>query len=163
MALTSTQLLTSQTYDNSSITGNGEFELCTCIINNSNRLPYVRLVIDYEAVTPDLTLPGSYIISAVLEGERDDGKYYPIAYQFEPFRRLSDGPQRIILVGPGIESGQGVDDIVYPADHTEARISREQGNAAAKMRLRLRIKESNFGGAQSFQNVTISAYVEMFD
>ena len=163
MALQSTQLFASQTYDNSGVTGNGEFELANIEFANSNRLPNVRLVMDYEAVNPDLGLWGSWMVSMVLEGERDDGKFYPIAYQFEPFRRMNDGPQRIILVGPGVEPGQGVDDIVYPADHTEARISREQGNAAASMRLRIRIKETNYGGAQSFQSVTLSAYVEMFD
>ena len=76
---------------------------------------------------------------------------------------MSDGKTRIIMVGPGILSGQGVDDIVYPSDHVEARVSKEQGNTSASMRLHFKITENDFGGAQSFQSVVISVYLELFD
>ncbi len=163
MATQTQQLLSSQVFTNAAVTANGEYDLANVNINNTNKLPNCRIIIEYENLIPNVALPGSFFISAILEGQRADGKYYPIAYQFEPFRRMSDGSQRIILVGPQIQSGQGIDDIIYPADKVEARVSKEQGNTAANMRLHLKLIETGFGMIDSFQSVKISAYMELFD
>lgn len=163
MAVQSSQLLSSVVYDNNIVTANGEYVLATVEWTNSNKLPNCRVVVDYEAINPNLQFPGSFLIAVVVEGEREDMGWYPIAYQYEPFTRLSDGAQRIIFFGPSIASGQGIDDIVYPANRTEARISKEQSAGAAKMRLKIRLVESDYTGLNAFQSVTISAYVEMFD
>ena len=163
MIAQSLQLISNVTYDNSGLSGNAEIDLALVAIDNIFNLPNCRLLIDYESLNPNLQLPGSFMISALIESQRQDGAYYPIAYQYKPVQRLSDGPTRIILLGPNIKSGQGTDDVIYPADRIEARISRVQGATSSAMRLRIRVKETDFGGPQSFQSVTISAFVEIFD
>lgn len=162
-----TQTLCSQQFTNSTITSNGTFVIFSgSTIANNNALPGGRLVVDFSGASP---LEGgeinpSYAITCILEGIQD-GVWYPIAYQFEPFKgNPNNGLQRIVVLQPDISTyDAGIDDIVYVADTTIARISRQQGRVPAQIRLRILLKENGFGTANAFVSATIKATLELYD
>jgi len=163
----STQTLCNQVLTNVDITGNGVFTLFAgTTVNNSVGLPCARLVLDYASIVPEDTgnNPISYSISPVLEGLQDQ-VWFPLAYQFEPYKGAGwNGHQRIVVLQPGISTfDAGVDDSVWVGDTTIARISRQQGRACQSMRLKVVCKESGFGTAGAFQQVHLTALLELFD
>ena len=159
-------LCTNQVITNANITGNGR---CSCYtsstITNPGNYPSLRVVLDYSNPLP---LDGgavaiTYSIGAILESEKD-GRWFPIAYQFEDFYNPDGGSRRILTLQPDIDSfDAGIDDIIYVAGATEARVSRQQGKVGSSFRLRIIINERGFGGAGAFQSVTLNAYGELYD
>lgn len=163
----STQTVCDQTINNTAITGNGIFTLFTSsTINNTFGLTSARLVLDYSSPNPadNGSNTITYSIGAILEGLQDS-IWYPVAYQFEPYKGNSaNGNQRIVVVQPGIQSfDAGIDDIIWVGDTTIARISRQQGRLPASLRLRIICKESGYGGSGAFQSMILKAMLEMYD
>lgn len=161
------QTLCNQGFTNSVVTGNGTFVLYQgATVSNNNALPCARLIVDFSnpVSVDDGVINPSYGITCVLEGIQD-GVWYPVAYQFEPFRGNPDnGSQRILIVGPDISTyDTGIDDIVWVAETTSARISRQQGRIPAQIRLKILVRESQFGTANAFSSVTIRALLELHD
>lgn len=143
------------------IAENGMYDLYTSSNqNNNNALPSCRLVIDYSNLTPG-DIPGG--ITAVVEA-MNGSNWFPIAYQFEPFRNADQGSQRILHLGPGIDTyNDGIDSIVYVGNRTTARISRQQGRAGSAFRVKLRLEEAGYGTPFQFDSVRVSVYGELFD
>lgn len=163
----STQTLCDQTLNNTAITGNGVFTLFTsATINNSVGLASGRVILDYSSANPsdNGTNTITYAITAVLEGLQDS-VWYPVAYQFEPYKGNSaNGNQRIMVVQPGIQAfDAGIDDIIWVGDTTIARVSRQQGKLPTALRLKMVCKENGFGGSGAFQSVVVKAMLEMYD
>lgn len=134
-------------------------------ISNNNNLPSARIVVEYTAVTPDdsVNVEKTFGVTAILEALGGNGQWFPVAYQFEPFRSLQNGSKRVIVLQPDISDfNAGIDDIVYVADATVARISRQQGKCGGTMRVRLVLRE-NGTGAGALQSLTVTAYGELYD
>jgi len=163
MAQITFALLNGQQITNAVVTGNGTFDLYTSAAqNNTVNMPCLRLVVDYHASVPDdITIPGG--ISVVVESQ-NNGNWFPIAYQFEAYRRADNGPKRIIVLQPDISTfDAGIDDIMWIGDTTAARISRQQGKVGATYRVRVQLKEIAHGQPNQFQSVTMSIYGELYD
>lgn len=160
MAQSQFGLLINQTITNQGITSNGSFDLYTSPIqNNSNSLPSIRLVTEYAEVTP-VDIGG---INVVIEAQ-NNGLWFPIAYQFEPYRNQENGNKRIIMLQPEMSTyDDGIDSIVYVGDRTVARISRQQGRVGSSFRVRVSINETNYGTINAFQSVKLSIYGELYD
>lgn len=161
MAQQSITIINAQVLSAGGVTGNGVFDLyVSATQNNNNALPGIRLIMDYsELQSPEL--PGG--ITAVVEA-MNGSNWFPVAYQFEPFRNVDQGNQRIVYMAPGIDTySDGIDSIVYVGGSTVARVSRQQGRVGSSFRLRLLLEETAFGGGNAFQSVRVSAYGELFD
>jgi hypothetical protein len=159
MAFQEFTLATNLTLTNVNVTGNGVFTLWTSQnINNNNNLPGCRLIVDYSNPSPS-----DIAVTAVLESNRN-GMWFPLAYQFNPFNNIDNGPQRIIFLTPTTDSdNSGIDDDVYVGNAVIARISRQQGRCSSSMRVRLILNENNYGNQYAFQSVRVSVYGELFD
>jgi len=160
MAQSQFTLLNNQTFTNQNIISNGVFDLWTSTVqNNSNGLPAMRLVVDYNNVNP--TDIGG--INVVVEAQ-NNGLWFPIAYQFEPYRNSENGSKRIIILQQDMNTyDDGIDSIVYVGNATVARISRQQGRAGSSFRVRISVAETNYGTMNAFQSATISMYGELYD
>jgi hypothetical protein len=154
-------LLNNVVLSSAGIPGNGVHDLYVSgTQSNNNGLPNCRLVVEYTELAPIELLGG---ITAVIEA-MNGGRWFPIAYQFEPFRNMDQGTQRIIHLGQTIDTyNDGIDSIVYVGGRTIARISRQQGRATSSFRVRLQLEETAFGMANAFQSVRASIYGEVFD
>ncbi len=162
MASQSFTLLNNQVLSLPGITSNGVYDLYTSATqNNNNNLPSIRMVIDYHQLNPvDIYSSGIGVVVEALNG----GKWFPAAYQFEPYRNSENGNQRLIFLQPDISTyDDGIDSIVYVGDRTIARISRQQGRIGSSFRVRVILSENNYGTANAFQNVTMSIYGELYD
>ena len=117
--------------------------------------------LDYHQLNPvDIYSSGIGVVVEALNG----GKWFPAAYQFEPYRNSENGNQRLIFLQPDISTyDDGIDSIVYVGDRTIARISRQQGRIGSSFRVRVILSENNYGTANAFQNVTMSIYGELYD
>lgn len=134
-------------------------------IQNSNNLPSVRLVVDWANIVPDssVNVQKTFSLTVVLES-LIGSSWFPIAYQFEPYRSPGYGDKRILVLQPDISTfDAGIDDIVWVGEETLARISRQQGKAAATMRIRVVLNEQQPGGPGAFQSVSLSVYGELYD
>lgn len=165
-----------QTFNNSVVTGNGTFLLSSSAsINNSvGSLKSLKLVTEYSNISPDFgENPQTFDLDVVVEGQFGT-RWFPIAYQFSPYRNSFNGDQRIIQLQPNIAGfDAGVDDVVFVGDSTIARISRQQGSLPdSAFRMCILITERGYveetpgvwvPGPGSFQGVTISALGEAFD
>jgi len=152
--------------DNTPITGNGSFTLITSNdLPNANNFNSLRMVIEYKITTP-ASNDRNFDITAVVESSNEVNPtpmWYPIAYQFNSFRRDIQGTSRILILQPNMSTfDTGVDDVVFVAGE-RARISRQQGKLGGEFRLRIAILESGFGGPGGFQDMLISAYGERFN
>lgn len=161
MAQQNFSLLNQQQITNTNVTGNGTHVLYTSgAISNNNNLPKLRLVVDYHDAEPGYLPNGISVVAEVMNGSN----WYPMAYQFEPYRSIDNGTQRIILLEPEMNTyNDGIDSIVYVGDATIARISRQQGKVGGQFRVRVILKENNYGTAQAFQSVTMSIYGDISD
>ena len=159
MATQAFSLANNLTITNAGITDNGVFTVWTSSnISNNNNLYGLRLVIDYANPNPT-----DVSITAIVEASQA-GMWFPVAYQFNPFNNIDNGPQRIILVLPNTSSDSaGIDDDMYVGNSVIARISRQQGKAGSTMRVRLVAQENNYGLSNQFQSVKVSIYGELFD
>lgn len=134
-------------------------------ISNNNNLPNCRIVVEYREITPDnsLNVAKTFGLTAVLEGLLN-GQWFPLAYQFEAFQNPDNGQQRVLVMQQDIQSfDAGIDDIVYVAGATVARISRQQGKAVGTLRLRIILQENDPAGPGCFQSVRLTAYGELYD
>jgi mannose/fructose/N-acetylgalactosamine-specific phosphotransferase system component IIB len=134
-------------------------------IQNNNNLPNCRLVVIYDDISPDNSLNAqkTFGLTAVLEALLD-GKWFPVAYQFEPFQNPDNGRQRIIVMQQDVQSfDAGIDDVVYVAESTVARISRQQGKAAATMRVRIILRENDANNVGAFSSVSLTVFGELYD
>lgn len=149
------------------LAGDGTVVLAeSAFVANQNNpvLRAMNLIIEYDA-TPDGAggLP-SFEIGAVVEG-KNGAHWYPIAYQFSPYRYPQQGRKRIITLDPDATVlDAGVDDIVYVANEVQAKINRQQGTVPDEgIRVRLLLTEYDFGGPNSFQQATVTAYGELYN
>ncbi len=143
---------------NSAVQGNGTYTVWTSNVqNNPNDLSSMRVIIDYSSPNPS-----AINITAIVESSQD-GNWFPICYQFTPFTDSGNGPKRILVMQPDILSiNSGIDDDTYIGDSVVARTSRFQGKVGANFRVRLVVYENNYGLANSFQNVTVNVYGELY-
>lgn len=155
------------------VTSDGTFKLAVSapVSNSQGALRSLRLVLRYDSITPDAPeLPEdpsqTFDISAIVEGRGEDGtQWFPVAYQFSPFKATYQGRERIIILQPNIlVLDLGVDDIIFVNDATRARVSRQQGAVPdTEMRVALSVTERGFGQGGAFQSVKISGFGELFD
>ena len=134
-------------------------------IQNNNNLPNCSVVISYDGITPNNTLnvQKTFGLTAVLEALLD-GKWFPVAYQFEPYRNPDNGKQRILVMQQDVQSfDAGIDDVVYVAESTVARISRQQGKAAGTMRVRVILRENDVNAEGAFSSVNLTIFGELYD
>lgn len=166
MAKQAFQFLDAVALTNSVVTENGTYVLTSSAsVSNTVGLKSMKLVIEYSNINPDFgAVPQTFDIDAVVEG-RFGARWFPIAYQFTPYRNPFNGNQRIIQLQP-LMSGfdAGVDDIMWVGDATRARISRQQGQLPdTEFRLCILVTERGYGGSGAFQGVTVTALGEAFD
>lgn len=159
MATQAFSLANNLVLNNSGITGNGVFTIWTSSnISNNNNLYGMRLIVEYSN-----PLPTSVSVTAVVEALQS-GMWFPVAYQFNSFNNMDNGPQRILLLLPNISSDNaGIDDDMYVGNSVIARISRQQGKAGATMRVRLIAQENSYGTGSQFESIKVSMYGELFD
>lgn len=152
---------------NSAVTGNGTFTIFTSSnVTNNNDIKSLRVVAKYSNPVPldGNPDPTAYSIQCVIEGRVNTDVWYPIAYQYEPWRNFDEGDQRIILLQPNLSTiDTGIDDIIYAGGATVARLSRQQGVAANPMRLRVLLRETAYGTPQAFQSIHLEVKGELFD
>lgn len=150
------------------VTGNGTFvihESSPPYVNTTDK-PGMRVVVTYGSPVPQdgQPEPTGYAIQCLVEGKLNTDLWYPIAYQYEPWRNFDEGSQRIILLQPDISTfDTGIDDIVYAGGSTIARISRQQGRASHDIRLRVLLRETKFGTPEAFQSIAMEVKGELFD
>jgi hypothetical protein len=149
------------TVDNSAITANGEYDLfISSTKTNSVGLPSLRVVVDYETLVPVDLIGG---LNIVIESE-NNGVWYPVAYQFEAFINAQQGNKRIIMLQPNMSTyNDGVDSIIWFANKTEGRISRQQGKVGTEFRVRMALVENGFGGPYAFQSIKFNILGELYD
>lgn len=162
------QLLTSQTFDNSAITGNGSFDLwISPTVSNSNLRSSIKLIVDYEDNQP---VPGSipdpvqYDLVAFLESDDGSGGgWYPFHYQFEPYRVPNSGRQHILIMEPGIFNlDEGVPIDIWDGVRVVARQSKKQGSVPDNFRVRIQLNEFRYGEPGAFQSATISVHYQLY-
>ena len=138
--------------------------LSSQVINNGSGTVYnsLRLEVDYVGLTPS---SGQFFIGVLVEAENDAGDYVPVAYQFTPIRSANQAQKRIIVLQPDMDTfNLGIDDIVFPVDREEARISRQQGFLPeSNIRVRVLLKDNDPAGATAFSSVTVTAAVELYN
>ena len=159
MAISQFSLANDLTIDNSIITSNGTFTIWTSQVqNNNNNLPALRLIVSYSNPSPvDVN------VTAIVESSQN-GIWYPIAYQFNPFNNVDNGKERIIILQPDMNSiNAGIDDDMYVGGMVVARTSRQQGKVGSSFRVRLVCYENNYGNQSAFQSLKVSVYGELFD
>lgn len=164
MAQQSFTLATNLVRASSAVEGTSDLFVSSPIQNNNN-LPNCRLVVVYDNITPDNSLNAqkTFGLTAVLEALLD-GKWFPVAYQFEPFQNPDNGKQRIIVMQQDVQSfDAGIDDVVYVADATVARISRQQGKATGTMRVRIILRENDADNVGAFSSVSLTIFGEFYD
>jgi len=178
MAKQSFSLFEDQEFNNSVVTGNGTFLLASsAAVNNSvGGFKSLKLVVEYSNVVPEFgDNPQTFDLDVVVEGKFAD-RWFPVAYQFTPYRNPMNGNQRIIQLQPSIAGfDAGVDDVIYVGDSTIARISRQQGSLPdSQFRMCLQVTERGWvetspgsgvwqPGPGSFQGVTVTAVGEAFN
>lgn len=155
------------------VNANGTFHLATSaeISNSQSALRSLQLILRYDSVIPEAPqLAGepaqTFDISAIVEGRSEDGtQWFPIAYQFSPFRSSFQGSERILMLQPNIiVIDLGVDDVIYVNDGVRARVSRQQGAVPdTAFRVCVTVTERGYGGGGAFQSVTLTGFGELFD
>lgn len=165
MAVSQVQLL-NQSFNNSQITANGTYDLYVGPeMSNNNNLPSLRAAVDFSNFVPldGGAINPKYSITALFESIQS-GVWFPIAYQFTPYRGNGSGNQRIIILQPNIDTfNLGIDDAIYVADQTIALVSRQQGKLGPSYRLRVVLRETGYGTPEAFQSGTIKVVAELHD
>ena len=158
----------SEVFDNTGITGNGVWHLATSTEQpNATGLNSIRVVCEYESVTP-ASNDREFDLTCIVESSNGETgaaqKWFPIAYQFDPFRRDIKGKTRELILQPSIVViDMGVDDGIQLGGDTVARISRQQGKLGDDFRVCIVLHEQDYGGPGAFQSATISVYGERFN
>lgn len=152
---------------NSVVTANGLYDLwLSADQSNPLGLTSLKMVIDYKDSSPGYGGPAlTFEIGFVIEA-RIGSNWYPIAYQFEPYRAPTDGngKKRILVLQPDISTfDAGIDDVMWVGGETVARVSRQQGKLGDLWRARMIVRENGYGGAGAFQSVTFDCYGETYD
>jgi hypothetical protein len=153
-----------KTAANIGINGNGIYTVWTSQTQqNPTDLTSLRTIIDYKDTSPTYgENPITFEISALIESQ-NNGNWFPVAYQFEPFRTADQGKKRILLLQPDISTfDSGIDDIIYVGGETIARISRQQGKLGPSWRARIIVLENGYGSPGAFQSLTFNVYGEVF-
>lgn len=124
----------------------------------------IKISIDYQVLTPDIS-GASFFLNAFLEFKDALGNYKLAMTQFNSHNRSRNGPLRIMIMQPNIDTfNLGVDDIVFPIDRTLCRISRAQGELPqGEFRVKMVLQENNPAGANPFVSVRISGEVEQYN
>lgn len=126
----------------------------------------IRLTLTYSELTPD---PGGSVpfqLGCTIQTKDDvSGNYLPLGYQFNPYNRSSTASERIIIVQPNMDTfNLGIDDIIFPLDREQARISREQGKLTeGKYRVIISLRDNDPTGPNAFVSVRISAEAELYN
>lgn len=156
-----------QTINNAAITGNGSHQvLVTNAYANNSGKNSLRVVITFSDPLPldGNPEPTGYSISCVVEGLLNSDDWYPLAYHFDSWRNFDNGSQKIIVLQPNILStDDGIDTATWVGGQTLALISRQQGQCADTIRLRIIVRETKHGTPEAFQSVHISAKGELYD
>lgn len=135
-----------------------EFDNSTGTIYNS-----LKVEINYSDLLP--VSGGQYFIGATIEAKDDLGNFSPIHYQFTPIRGTSQALKRIMILQPDMDTfNLGIDDIVFPVDDEEARISREQGLLPeSTFKVCLKLQDNDPLGANPWTQVRIGATGEKYN
>jgi hypothetical protein len=131
-------------------------------ISNATGQKGCRVVADFLSVIPDAP-GGSFELTLLIEGKSTLGNWYPVAYQFSPFKYTALAPERQLILQPDISDfNTGIDDSVYVSREI-ARISRMQGFLpSTEFRVCLMLMDNN-PGPNGFQSVTVTAVGERYD
>lgn len=130
-------------------------------ISNNNGLESVKVVVSYDALTPDrATAATSYSIQAVIEEEIATGVWTPIAYQFTGINDTTNAPERIMILTPELVIDVGQDNVIYAGGRAIAKVSSTQGTLPGKFRVKLLL--DTYGDTAPLTSVTISAYGRKF-
>lgn len=130
-------------------------------IDNSGQNSFERgeITLRYGSLAPVTGGGGSYRIGAVLEAKDANGDWQlTAASQFSQLTGRDSQPLlRVVQMGEGIGPlDTGVDDVVFPLDKEEGRISRSEGRLPnAWIRFRILIKDTDPEGAGGFDSVTL--------
>ncbi|RKZ92521.1 MAG: hypothetical protein DRQ40_08660, partial [Gammaproteobacteria bacterium] len=148
------------------INANGTFTLALSSEHSNSPAgnPMLKMVMTYDGITPDFgSVPQTFDIDCVIEG-KNGNEWFPVAYQFAPFRKSKEGRIRILSLEPSVAGfDAGVDDVMFVGDTVEARVSRQQGRLpATSFRVRVSVTERDYGGPGSFQEVCLSGFGEVF-
>lgn len=134
---------------------NGDVAISSVIANN-NELSSIRIVIKYESGLP---AGCGCEIRAILEEEIAAGVWVALAYQFEFINTGLNANTRIIELTPAFNLNEGTDNFIDV--NGGIRVSKSQGSAASKMRVR--IVTNTFSGGAGLSSLTVSAYGRLFD
>ena len=78
---------------------------------------------------------------------------------------FSEAQKRILIMQPDMDTfNLGIDDIVFPVNKEEARISRGQGSLPeSTFRVCLQLVDNDPTGANAFSQVTVNAAGELYN
>jgi len=127
------------------------------VINNNNGLDSVKVVVRYEAFSPDrATELNSFTLQAVIEEEISAGIWTPISYQFTPINDSTNAGERILTLSPSLVLDVGLDNIIYAGGKSIARLSATQGHLPD--RFRVKIIMDTQGDSAPLTTLTVSGY-----
>lgn len=143
------------------LVANAIYSVISPEIDNSGQNSFERgeVTLKYGDLAPVSGGGGSYRIGAVLEQKDVNGNWQlTAASQFSQLTGRDSQPlQRVLQMWEGAGPlDAGVDDVVFPLDQEECRVSRSEGRLPnAILRIRILIKDSDPGGAGGFDTVTL--------
>lgn len=151
------------------VTGFGRFKLWTSpSYTTPPGFESIEIFVDYEddGLNPNEGIR-NYDLFMILQVNNDESgineRWVNKMNHFSPYRRPNSGRLRQMLLAPEmVNVDPGVDDIQF-TNTVEGRISRAQGHLGPEWRLQLVLIENDFGGAGAFQQVTFSAWAELFN
>ena len=98
-------------------------------------------------------------LQAVIEAKADNGQYFPIGYQFNPFRIDYDGQFHTIVVDPNVFwSDAGVSNIVYVGGRTIGEVSPQQVALPTDWRICVHVKTPT---GSTLDNIDIDIAAEL--
>lgn len=125
-------------------------------ISNTSGDNSVKILVNYETVMHNGTYQNvcPCDIYATLQEEISAGVWVSVANQFESYRILDNGPQRVIIYSPSLQLNPGSDEIIQLADGTDLKVSRTQGAISDKFRVVITAREDTPG---TISSITLSA------
>lgn len=127
------------------------------VIPNNNSLDSLKILIKYEAFSPDrATEINTFTLQALVEEEIAPGVWTPITYQFTPINDSTNAPERILTLSPGLIIDVGQDNVIYAGGRSIARLSATQGNLPD--RFRVKIIMDTQGDSAPLTTLTISGH-----
>jgi hypothetical protein len=147
------------------IGSNGTFDVAVSDdIQNNNNDTAVRVIVEYEELTPDGTVNNigpTYELAVVVEGRSATGRYYVIGFQRDSINDRGDGPQHEIIIQPGYSGFDG-DETVQIGDQQVGKIARHDGKVPDPFRVRVRVSERDHTSAGQFVSCRLTGYGELF-